>query len=113
MDSAISPPQIEGIPAAVRGEPPPRHGGPLAIVRFMARNGMLNHRYARLLLRLGWLKLRWRGRLQTDGMAFVGPGVKLEIGRNARIDPGVIERDFGGSMRVASGETVYAASAAS
>jgi acetyltransferase-like isoleucine patch superfamily enzyme len=44
---------------------------------------MLNHRYARLALRWAWLKLRLRGRLQTDGLCFVGPGVKLEIGRGA------------------------------
>ena len=44
---------------------------------------MVNHKYARLMLRWAWLKLRWRGRLQTDGLCFVGPGVKLEIGRGA------------------------------
>jgi acetyltransferase-like isoleucine patch superfamily enzyme len=44
---------------------------------------MLNLRYARLALRLGRLKLRWGRRLQTDGLAFVGPGVKLEIGKDA------------------------------
>jgi acetyltransferase-like isoleucine patch superfamily enzyme len=69
----------------VRGAPPPRHGGLLALLRFMRRNGMLNRHYALLLLRLGWLKVRWRGRLQTDGIAFVCPGVKFEIGRDARV----------------------------
>jgi acetyltransferase-like isoleucine patch superfamily enzyme len=44
---------------------------------------MLNHRYARLIARWAWLKLRWRGRLQTDGICFVAPDVKLEIGRDA------------------------------
>ena len=39
--------------------------------------------YARLLLRWAWLKLRWRGRLQTDGLCFVGPGVTFEIGKDA------------------------------
>ena len=51
------------------------------------------------------------------GITIVGKRARIprgvEIGRNCRIDPGVIERDFGGAMRVASGETVYAASAAS
>jgi glucose-1-phosphate adenylyltransferase len=51
------------------------------------------------------------------GITLVGKRARIprgvEIGRNCRIDPGVIERDFGGSARVASGETVYAASAAS
>lgn len=51
----------------------------------MRANHMLNHNYARLLVRLVWLKLRWRGRLQTDGIAFVCPGVKLEIGRGAKL----------------------------
>ena len=72
-------------PAMVRGEPPPRHGGPLTLLRFMRANGMLNSRYARMIARLGWLKLRWRGRLQTDGLAFVCPGVKFEIGPDARV----------------------------
>ena len=72
-------------PPIVRGEPPPRHGGPLALLRFMRANGMLNTKYARLIVKLGWLKLRWRGRLQTDGLAFVCPGVKFEIGKDARV----------------------------
>jgi acetyltransferase-like isoleucine patch superfamily enzyme len=81
---------IASIPAAApsappRGEPPPRHGGPLALLRFMRANRMLTLGYTRLLARLLWLKLRWRGRLQTDGIAFVCPGVKLEIGPNARV----------------------------
>ncbi|CAN5535046.1 hypothetical protein BH24CHL9_BH24CHL9_15890 [soil metagenome] len=69
----------------VRGEPPPLHGGPLTMARFMRRHGMLNLAYARLLARLAWLKLRFRGRLVTDGIAFVGPGVKLEIGPEAKV----------------------------
>jgi acetyltransferase-like isoleucine patch superfamily enzyme len=72
-------------PALVRGEPPPRHGGLLTLVRFMRANGMFNTRYARMIARLAWLKLRWRGRLQTDGLAFVCPGVKFEIGPDARV----------------------------
>jgi hypothetical protein len=35
------------------------------------------------------------------------------VGRNCRIDPGVVERDFGGVVRVDSGDTIFAASAAS
>lgn len=69
----------------LRGEPPPLSGGPRALLRFVRRNGMLNHRYAVLFLRLAWLKLRWRGRLQTDGIAFVCPGVRFEIGRDAKV----------------------------
>jgi acetyltransferase-like isoleucine patch superfamily enzyme len=67
----------------VRGEPEPLRGGPLELLRFMRSHGMLNLRYGRLIARWAWLKLRWRGRLQTDGLCFIGPGVKLEIGRDA------------------------------
>ena len=85
MDPAAAPPEIDAVPAAVRGDPPPRHGGPLALLRFMRSHGMLNLKYARLIARLGWLKLRFRGRLVTDGLCFVGPGVQLEIARKARL----------------------------
>jgi len=85
VEPALAPPEIENVPAAVRAEPPPRHGGPLSLLRFMRRHQMLSPKYARLALRLGWLKLRWRGRLVTDGLAFVGPGVSFEIGRGARV----------------------------
>src|SRR5687768_14909745 len=74
--------------APVRGEPAPRRGGPLALLRFLRAHGMLNHKYARLALRWAWLKLRWRGRLQTDGLCFVGPGVTFEIGRDAVVKLG-------------------------
>jgi acetyltransferase-like isoleucine patch superfamily enzyme len=72
-------------PLHVRGAPDPLRGGPLELLRFMRAHGMLNYKYARLAVRLWRLKLRWRGRLQTDGMAFVGPGVKFEIGKGARV----------------------------
>ena len=70
-------------PLQVRGEPAPLHGGPLVLLRFMRRKGMLSFKYGRLIVRWAWLKLRWRGRLQTDGLCFVGPGVKFEIGPDA------------------------------
>jgi acetyltransferase-like isoleucine patch superfamily enzyme len=79
----MSPPTRPAPPAPLRGEPPPRGGGLLTLLRFLRAHGMLNLRYARLALRLGRLKLRWGRRLQTDGLAFVGPGVKLEIGKDA------------------------------
>ena len=72
----------------VRGEPAHLHGGPLAYVRFARAHGMFNPKYFRLLLRWAWLKLRWRGRLRTDGVCFVGPGVTFEIGRNAVVHLG-------------------------
>jgi len=67
----------------VRRAPPPLGGGPLALWRFARANGLVNVKYARLLARLGWLKLRWGRRLQVDGLAFVCPGVTFEIGRDA------------------------------
>jgi acetyltransferase-like isoleucine patch superfamily enzyme len=51
----------------------------------MRAHRMLTPNYARLLIRLGWLKLRFRGRLKTDGIAFVCPGVTLEIGKDATL----------------------------
>jgi acetyltransferase-like isoleucine patch superfamily enzyme len=59
-------------------------------IRFCAANGMLNHRYARLLGRYLWRRLftaagrRWR----TNGLVFFGPGLELEIGRQGRIEFG-------------------------
>ena len=76
--SGVPPQQLE-----IRGEPAPLHGGPLTLLRFMRRNKMLNANYFRLIARLGWLKLRWRKRLQLDGLAFVCPHVTLEIGKGA------------------------------
>jgi acetyltransferase-like isoleucine patch superfamily enzyme len=72
-------------PVRVRGEPAPLSGGPLRFWRFARAHGMVQRKYLRLLLRWGWLKLRWRGRLVTDGLCFIGPGVTFEIGRDARV----------------------------
>ena len=49
----------------------------------MREHNLVNRHYARLLARLGWLKLRYGKRLQTDGPCFICPGVKLEIGKHA------------------------------
>jgi acetyltransferase-like isoleucine patch superfamily enzyme len=68
-----------------RPAPPPLHGGPLTFLAFARRHGMLNLKYGRLMLRWLWLKLRWRGRLETDGLCFVGPGVTFEIGPRAKV----------------------------
>jgi acetyltransferase-like isoleucine patch superfamily enzyme len=75
-------------PVEIRGEPPPLRGGPLAFLRFARANGLVSRGYALLVLRLLWLKLRWRGRLVTDGLAFVCPGVKFEIGPDAKVHLG-------------------------
>jgi acetyltransferase-like isoleucine patch superfamily enzyme len=72
-------------PVVTRDAPPPLRGGPRALLRFARAHGMLNRKYAWLALRWAWLKLRWRGRLETDGLCFIGPGVTFEIGRGAKV----------------------------
>jgi acetyltransferase-like isoleucine patch superfamily enzyme len=72
----------------VYGVPQPLRGGPLALARFMRRNRMLTLGYAVLIARWLYLKLRWGSRLQTDGLCFVGPKVKLEIGKTATLKLG-------------------------
>ena len=89
MEPVLSPPAPGAVPAAVlRGDPPPLAGGPLVLWRFMRANRMLSRNYLVLLARLGWLKLRWRGRLKIDGIAFVCPGVTFEIGKGATVHLG-------------------------
>jgi acetyltransferase-like isoleucine patch superfamily enzyme len=57
------------------------------VIRFLARNGMLNHRYARLLWRYLWRRFlttagrRWR----TDGPVFFGRRLEIQIGRSGEI----------------------------
>jgi acetyltransferase-like isoleucine patch superfamily enzyme len=57
------------------------------VLRFAARNRMLNLRYARLLWRYAWRRLlttagrRWR----TDGFVFFGRRLELQIGRHGQI----------------------------
>jgi acetyltransferase-like isoleucine patch superfamily enzyme len=57
----------------------------LTLLRFMRANNMVNRHYARLLARYVLLKLRYGARLQTDGICFVCPKVKFEIGRHATL----------------------------
>jgi acetyltransferase-like isoleucine patch superfamily enzyme len=78
----------ERIADAVRRAPDPLHGGPLALLRFMRTNHMINAGYARLIARYVRLKLRYRGRLQTDGLCFICPRVQLEIGPRATLRVG-------------------------
>jgi acetyltransferase-like isoleucine patch superfamily enzyme len=56
-------------------------------IRFAARNGMLNHRYGRLLWRYLWRRLLTTGgrRWTTDGLVFLGRHLELEIGRKGRL----------------------------
>ncbi len=87
MELLVDPADAPGAqePGALRAPPAPLHGGPLALLRFMRSNGMLTPKYARLMLRLARLKLRYGKRLQTEGLCFICPGVALEIKRGATL----------------------------
>src|SRR5439155_738243 len=57
----------------------------------MLAHGMLTPKYARLLLRLlrrRFLTPTGRRRLRTDGIAFIGPKVTLQVGKRGRIELG-------------------------
>jgi acetyltransferase-like isoleucine patch superfamily enzyme len=86
MDPVAAPPQ--DLPVELRGPPPPRHGGLLTLLRFMRGKGMLNFKYGRLVGRMLLYKLRFGRRLVLDGLAFIGPGSVLQIGKGARIELG-------------------------
>jgi acetyltransferase-like isoleucine patch superfamily enzyme len=57
------------------------------VIRFLARNGMLAPRYARLLWRYLWRRLltgagwRWR----TEGPLFLGRGLEMQIARRGEV----------------------------
>ena len=86
-DAAYHAPRMEGA-TELRGPPPPRHGGLLTLLRFMRRRGMLNAKYLHVVLRLGIWKVRLGRRLKLDGLAFIGPGCQLEVGKNAVLELG-------------------------
>jgi acetyltransferase-like isoleucine patch superfamily enzyme len=71
--------------SGLRTAPGPLRGGPLALLSFMRANNMLRLGYVPLLARFVLLKLRYGRRLQTEGLCFVCPRVKLEIGRGATL----------------------------
>jgi acetyltransferase-like isoleucine patch superfamily enzyme len=75
-------------PPELRGAPPPPAGGLPALLRFMRAHGMLNLKYGRLIVRLGLTKARLGRRLKLDGLAFVGPGCSLEVGRRGTLELG-------------------------
>jgi acetyltransferase-like isoleucine patch superfamily enzyme len=87
---AIAGPPPTGVEPEIRRPPLPLHGGPLALLRFMARNGMLTPKYAWLVLRL--LRRRFLSsygrRLKLDGLAFIGPRVTIQIGKAGRVELG-------------------------
>ncbi len=87
-DTSVLPAAPTPVPAIVRVGPPPLRGGPIVLLRFAAANRMLHVRYLVLVARWLWCKLRWRGRLTTDGLCFIGPGVRFEIGPDARVHLG-------------------------
>jgi acetyltransferase-like isoleucine patch superfamily enzyme len=87
QEIAGPPPTTIDPDGALRRAPAPLHGGPLVLLRFMRRNRMLTPKYGRLLVRLARRKL-FKPRLKLDGLAFIGPRVVLQIGRNARIELG-------------------------
>jgi serine acetyltransferase len=62
----------------------------IRFLRFCARNGMLNSRYALLALRYLWRRLLTRAgwRWRTDGLVFFGPRLELQIGRKASVEFG-------------------------
>jgi acetyltransferase-like isoleucine patch superfamily enzyme len=86
VEALAGPPPAEP-PDAIRRAPAPPHGGPLVLLRFMRSHGMLNANYARLILRL--LRRRYLTpygrRIKLDGIAFIGPGVVLQIGKRAEV----------------------------
>jgi acetyltransferase-like isoleucine patch superfamily enzyme len=73
----------EQIADGLRPAPEPLHGGPLTLIRFLAANHMLNLAALHMLARFVFLKLRYRERLQTDGICFICPRVQLELGPHA------------------------------
>jgi acetyltransferase-like isoleucine patch superfamily enzyme len=84
----------------------------VATLRFARRNGMLNIKYGRLLLRYvrrrlltvaGW---RWR----TDGLLFLGRGLQIQVARRARVDFGrFVWIGDGTKIRCHEGEVVIGA----
>jgi acetyltransferase-like isoleucine patch superfamily enzyme len=85
LEPLASPPT--DVPPEVRRAPAPLRGGPLTLLRFMRRHRMLSFKYLRLIVRLLRRRLMHR-RLHTDGIAFIGPRVTLQIGKKGRIELG-------------------------
>jgi acetyltransferase-like isoleucine patch superfamily enzyme len=57
------------------------------VIRFLAQNRLLNHRYARLLWRFGWRRLFTRAgwRWRTDGLLFLGRGLEIQIAKQGEV----------------------------
>jgi acetyltransferase-like isoleucine patch superfamily enzyme len=78
---------LDGAAARAPRSGPPRRAGALETARFWLRNGMVTPKYGLLLLRLGWRRFLTPAgrRMALDGMLFLGRGVKLQIGKRARV----------------------------
>src|SRR2546421_10453876 len=87
-ESLAAPPS--DAPLEVRTAPAPPHGGLFTLARFMRRHRMLNFKYGRLIVRMLRRKYLtpYGRRLVLDGLAFIGPGVVLQIGRQGRVGLG-------------------------
>jgi len=85
VQEVASKPELPEAPLPV--EPPPRRSGPLAVLRFWARNRMLTPKYALLVARLLWRRLLTPAgrRMALEGMLFLGRGVTIQIGRHAKV----------------------------
>lgn len=78
-------PPLEAPTPTVHRPPPPLQPGLSGLWRFLRAHRMLDRRYFVLFARLGWAKLRLGDRLQLDGIAFICPGVRLEVAPGARL----------------------------
>ncbi len=78
---------LERMPDSPALPAPPQKRGPLALIGFLARNGMITPKYALLAIRLTCRRfLTPTGhRMRLGGMLFLGRGVKLQIGRTAEV----------------------------
>src|SRR4051794_21726425 len=87
LQDIAGPPPTDG-EEGLRLPPPPRSGGLIVLLRFMGRHRMLTAKYLRLILRLGRRRFLtpYGRRIKLDGLAFIGPKVVLQIGRNARVE---------------------------
>src|SRR5215217_8815778 len=97
-------------PAEIRRAPAPLHGGLPTLLRFMAGHRMLSFKYLRLIARMLRRKL-WLGRrLKLDGIAFIGPGVVLQVGSDAQLELGRWSWiGHGTKIRVHEGEVLIGA----
>jgi acetyltransferase-like isoleucine patch superfamily enzyme len=87
-EELLAPPAIHEDAILMRG-PAPLHGGPIVMLRFMVKNRLFRKRYLAAYARMFWHKvIRRRAygkKIHTDGLAFIGRKVKIEIGPLAHV----------------------------